>query len=133
MVYTSLGPTSVEKKKISCEDNNLPPRVVHPNPIFGIKLTSSRNCTYDLSPSLLPLEIREQEMHVMHLVSKPEVGSAVTSQRVVRKIDEIQESIVEADSVKNAIILLEPGFRDIPIDLQIELMSCPDSGCFTVS
>ncbi|XP_033230195.1 microsomal triglyceride transfer protein large subunit isoform X1 [Belonocnema kinseyi] len=132
VVYTSLGPSSVEKRKISCQENNLPPRVVHPNPIFGIKLTSSRNCTYDLSPSLLPLKIREQEIHVMHLVSKPEVGSAVTSQRVVWKVDEIQGSTVEAESVKNAIILLEPGFRDIPIDLQIELMSCPDSGCSTL-
>ena len=133
VVYTSLGPTSIEKTKISCKESNLPPRIVHPNSLFGVKLTSSRNCTYDLSPSLLPLMIQEKEMHVMQLVSKPEAGSALTSQRVVRKIEEIQEAVVEADSVKNAVILLEPGFREVPINLQIELMSCPDSGCSTVS
>ena len=133
VVYTSLSPTLLQKKKISCEENKLPPRITHPNFIFGVKLTSSRNCTYELSPSLLPLVIREEEMHMMFLTSRPEVGSAVTSQRVIRQIANFQEAVVEADNVQNAVILLEPGFRDVPINLQIEPVSCPDSGCSTVS
>lgn len=132
VVYTSLSPNSIEKKKIACRESNVPHKTVHPNAIFGVEVKSTRKCIYELTASLLPKVINEQEMHSMTLISRPETGSAVTSLRTLSQIDEIRGKIVEAESVENAVILLEPGFREMPVSLQIESTSCPETGCQTL-
>lgn len=89
---------------------------------------------YRLNSALLPITIEETEQHELTLKIKPEVGTTVMTQRILKAIQQnIDVGVTEARTVKEAIAHLQPGFREVEIDLQIEGVSCPDTGCPTVS
>lgn len=134
VTYYSLGPRTMGKRKISCEQNILPPKKRHPNPLFGVKLTSTRNSTYELTQQLLPSLIRDEEGHRMALTARPEVGSIVTSKRTLELLPgTLSANTVQADTLNQALAAAQPGYRETSIELQLEPFSCPDHGCPTVS
>ncbi|XP_066589474.1 microsomal triacylglycerol transfer protein [Prorops nasuta] len=134
VVYESTGPRTIVKRKSQCTQKNLLPPQRHPNPIFDVALHSSRNSTYELTQSLLPKIIQEEERHELTLVASPTVGSVVTSRRVLEIVNGVtrQTSVVTADSVKRAVASAQPGYRQFNIQLQQEPVTCPDSGCKTL-
>lgn len=134
VTYVSLGPQSIQKQKTECVQKRLPRRRLHPNPVFGVSLTSTRNATYVLTHSLLPERVVDHETHRMTLTSKSEVGTAVLSERILEQLSQpLSVSAVQADTVKHAIALLQPGYRETDIDLQLEPVTCPHAGCPTVN
>ncbi|CAK9812892.1 Microsomal triacylglycerol transfer protein [Anthophora plagiata] len=133
VTYHSLGPKTVGKRKTFCKQSTLPLRKRHPNPLFGVKLTSTRNSTYELTQILLPSLVRDDEMHRMVLTARPEVGTIVTSKRTLELLpDMLSAKTVQADTLHQAVVALQPGSRETSIDLQLEPSPCPDSGCPTI-
>ncbi|CAK9819902.1 Microsomal triacylglycerol transfer protein [Anthophora quadrimaculata] len=133
VTYHSLGPKTVGKRKTFCKQSTLPLRKRHPNPLFGVKLTSTRNSTYELTQILLPNLIRDDEMHRMVLTARPEVGTIVTSKRTLELLPDILNAkTVQADTLHQAVAALQPGSRETSIELQLEPSPCPESGCPTI-
>ncbi|KAK2589067.1 hypothetical protein KPH14_001902 [Odynerus spinipes] len=131
--YVSTKPKVIEKHKTNCKLSTLPSKKEHRSPIFGVNLASSRNVTYVLSTFLLPTIVNEVEYHELSLVTRPEVGTAVTSKRsLVQSGKDFSVPRVEADSVKHAVARLQPGYREANIELEIEPLVCPESGCPTL-
>lgn len=134
VTYVSLGPQSIQKQKTDCVQSSLPRRKLHPNPVFDVSLASTRNATYTLTHSLLPERVVEHEAHRMTLTSKSDVGTTVLSERTLEQLPQpLSVNPVQADTVKHAIALLQPGYRETDIDLQLEPAACPDAGCPTVN
>lgn len=135
VIYHSLGPETVGKRKTSCEQNTLPSRKRHPNPSFDVRVSSSRNSTYELTQDLLlPSLIRDEERHRMVLAARPEMGTIVTSERTLELLPgTLNAKTVQADTLKQAVAAVQPGCRETSIELQLEPFACPDSGCPTVS
>ena len=132
--YVSHGPRILEKQKNSCDDSGLQPKNQHPNPILDVSLTSVRRARYELNSVLLPSRVDEYEQHEVSLSAKPEVGTKVTSQRILKEIPTSEEvRTVQARTEEEAVANLQPGYRQVSIDLQIEPVTCPDSGCRTVT
>lgn len=133
VAYVSSDERRIEKRKTSCAQSTLPPSKRHPNPIFAVNVESSRNSTYTLTQSLLPEYVIEREAHWMTLSAKSDIGTVVTSQRTLERSPRIvTASTVQADSLKHAVALLQPGYRERSIELQSEPTTCPDAGCPTV-
>ncbi|XP_033314809.1 microsomal triglyceride transfer protein large subunit isoform X2 [Bombus bifarius] len=133
VTYHSLGPRTMGKRKISCKQNILPPKKRHSNPLFGVKLTSTRNSTYELTEQLLPSLIRDEESHRMALTARPEVGAIVTSERTLELLPgTLSAKTVQADTLNQALAAAQPGYRETSIELQLEPFSCPDYGCPTI-
>ncbi|XP_032666474.1 microsomal triglyceride transfer protein isoform X2 [Odontomachus brunneus] len=133
VTYVSLGPQSIQKQKTGCVQSSLPRRKMHPNPVFGVSFASTRNATYMLTHSLLPERVVEHEAHRMTLTSKSDVGTTVLSERTLEQLPQLLSvNPVQADAVKHAIALLQPGYRETDIDLQLEPVTCPDAGCPTI-
>ncbi|OAD56739.1 Microsomal triglyceride transfer protein large subunit [Eufriesea mexicana] len=131
VTYHSLGPLTVGKT--SCEQTTLPPRKRHPNPVFGVKVSSTRNSTIDLTQEFHPSLIREEETHKMGLVARSEVGTIVTSKRTLELLPgTLSAKTVQADTVKQAIVAVQPGCRETSIELQYEAPACPEIGCPTL-
>ncbi|XP_015186942.1 PREDICTED: microsomal triglyceride transfer protein large subunit [Polistes dominula] len=127
--YVSMGPKTILKTKSNCK-HSLTPKKQHPDFIFGVNLVSSRKVTYELSSNLLPTSIKEEEEHELTLVTRPELGSIVTSKRLLVQIPkDIKVDKLEANSVKHAVALLQPGYRETNIELEMEPFTCPDSRC----
>lgn len=134
VTYVSSGPHSLKKVKRSCVAHNLPPKTEHPNAIYGVQLVSTRETTYDLTQSLIPEKIAEEESHKMTLAARPEAGTTIVSQRHLRLLPEVlNQSPVTAKTYKEAVAILESGFTEASIELQPEPVTCPDYGCPTVS
>ncbi|XP_015591483.1 microsomal triglyceride transfer protein large subunit isoform X2 [Cephus cinctus] len=132
-IYNSAGPRSIRKQKIACEQSSLTPVQKHPNPIMDVDITSNRNSSYELTHALLLNSVIDYESHAMNLRGKQDVGTTVTSQRTLKLLPgTFEASPVQADSVKDAVALLEPSFRKTQIDLQPEPAICPESGCVTL-
>ncbi|XP_025156422.1 microsomal triglyceride transfer protein isoform X2 [Harpegnathos saltator] len=135
VTYVSLGPQIIQKQKTGCAQRILPRSRLHPNPVFDVKLASTRNATYVLTHSLLPERVVEHEAHRMTLTSKSDVGTTVLSERTLEQLPQPLSwtSVVQADTVKQAIALLQPGYSETHIDLQLEPSdTCPDVGCPTI-
>lgn len=134
VTYHSLGPRTLGKRKTFCEHSALPSRKQHPNPLFGVKLATTRNSTYELTQHLLPSMVRDEEQHKMTLAARPEVGTIVISKRTLELVpDTLNAKTVNADTLKLAVAALQPGFQEMNIELQMEPSTCPTSGCQTVS
>lgn len=134
VTYVSLGPHSIQKQKTDCVQSSLPRRKLHPNPAFDVTLASIRNATYTLTHSLLPERVVDHEVHRMTLTCNSDVGTTVLSERTLEQLPQpLSVNPVQAENVKHAIALLQPGYREIDIDLQLESIMCPDTGCPTVS
>lgn len=131
--YHSIGPTAFEKLKTNCANELLAPPIRHPNPILGVKINSLRTSTYDLTENFIPKEVVEDEIHVTTLAARPEAGTYLSSHRVL-KLHPGEESVntVAGNTFKEAVVNLGGGFQEMNIELQPELLSCPDSGCVTV-
>lgn len=70
----------------------------------------------------------------MTLKAKPEVGTSVTSERILKEISGARAfNKIDAKTIQDALAHLQPGYREIKMDLQLEPVTCPDSGCQTVS
>ncbi|XP_050464692.1 microsomal triacylglycerol transfer protein isoform X3 [Cataglyphis hispanica] len=133
VVYVSVGENIIEKQKSACTYDTLPPPKRHPNPLFAVRLESYRNSTYVLTQSLLPERVVDHEAHRMTLTSKLDIGTNVVSERILEQAPEIlSASVIQADSAKHAVMILEPGYREISIELQSESVTCPDTGCPTI-
>lgn len=134
VTYVSLGPRYIRKQKSDCVQSSLPRRRLHPNPVFDVSLASTRGAKYKLTHSLLPEKVIEYEAHEMTLTSKSSVGTTVLSERTLEQLPQsLSVKAVQAGTVKHAIALLQPGFRETDIDLQLEPATCPDAGCPTVN
>ncbi|KMQ97444.1 microsomal triglyceride transfer protein large subunit [Lasius niger] len=133
VVYVSAGENIIEKRKTACTYDTLPPPRRHPNPVFAVKLESYRNSTYVLTQSLLPERVTDHEAHMMTLASKLDIGTSVVSDRTLEQAPGIlSASVVQADSAKHAVMILEPGYKESSIELQPESVTCPDAGCPTI-
>ncbi|XP_076241599.1 microsomal triacylglycerol transfer protein [Calliopsis andreniformis] len=133
VTYHSLGPKTIGKRKTSCIHNALPPTRRHPNPLFGVKLASTRNSTIELTQKLLPSLVREQERHKMMLAGRSEVGTTVTSERTLELIPgSLSARKVQADTLKEAVAALQPGFQETNMELQMEPVACPGGSCQTL-
>lgn len=116
----------INKKKSFCKHDDLPETIQHPNPIFGVDVTSVRDTTYELSDNLLPLTIIDYEKHDMFLVARPEAGTVVISERTLKQLKTFE------DSTRIDILSLATNFKKQTLTLKPELPICPDSGCPTV-
>ncbi|XP_076679116.1 microsomal triacylglycerol transfer protein [Andrena cerasifolii] len=133
VTYHSLGPRTLGKRKTFCEHSALPSRKQHPNPLFGVKLASTRNSTYELTQHLLPSMVRDEEQHKMTLAARPEVGTIVISKRTLELVPgTLNAKPVNADTLKLAVTALQPGSQEMNIELQTEPSTCPSSGCQTM-
>lgn len=133
VVYVSTGENIIEKRKTACTYDTLPPPRRHPNPVFAVKLESYRNSTYLLTQSLLPERVLDYEGHRITLASKLDIGTNVLSERILEQAPEVlSASVVQADSAKHAVMMLEPGYRESNIELQPEPVTCPNTGCPTI-
>lgn len=138
VTYVTSGENVVEKQKTACVYDTQPLPKQHPNPMFAVKLESYRNSKYVLTQSLLPEHVLDYEMHKTTLMSKPDVGTSVLSERTLKQAAEVLSvTTVQADSAKHAVILLKPGYKETDIDLKPEppyvAAICPDAGCPTVN
>ncbi|XP_012277607.1 microsomal triglyceride transfer protein large subunit [Orussus abietinus] len=128
--YTTLGLRNILKQKRNCVENGLPPRNEQKNPAFGVKLRSQRNSTYELSQSLLPSAVYDQELHEMVLVANPDVGTTVESDRVLERLpDTVELNPVQAKTLRDAVFLMEPEYKEDSLSLQMEPAACVDSAC----
>lgn len=132
VTYRQLDTKIVEKRKTFCEQNSLPARKRHPNPLFDVKVTSTRNAIYEPLSQFLPYKVREEERHKMTLTARSDMGTIVTSERTLEMIDATDVKSVQADTLKQAVAAVLPGAREVNIELQLESSICPDSGCPTV-
>nr|XP_034178369.1 microsomal triglyceride transfer protein large subunit [Osmia lignaria] len=132
VTYRQLDTKIVEKRKTFCEQNSLPARKRHPNPLFDVKITSTRNATYEPLAQFLPYKVREEERHKMTLTARSDMGTIVTSERTLEMIDATEVKSVQADTLKQAVAAVLPGAREVNIELQLEPSICPDSGCPTI-
>lgn len=133
VAYVSTGENTIKKTKTACTHDTLPPPRRHPNPVFAVKLESYRNSEYLLTQSLLPEQVIDFEGHKITLASKLDIGANVLSERTLKQAPEIlSANIVQADSAKHAVMILEPGYRESGIELQPEPVTCPNTGCPTV-
>lgn len=131
--YVSDGPHNFVKEKIRCEDDSLPPKKQHSSPVFGVNVESLRKADYELFSGLLPKSVLNEERHEMSLTAKPEASTAVNSQQILELIPgKLEATPVVAETAKEAVVLLEPNFRETSISLQLEPPTCPDAGCVTV-
>lgn len=132
VAYESQAPYSIIKSKYDCDEIPLAQRDQHPNPILGVSVDSSRFTGYTLNPSLLPIKIEESEIHELTLDAKPEVGATVTTYRILQETGSLSASRIDGRTVRDAIAHLQPGYTEVQIDLQVEPITCPESGCRTV-
>ncbi|XP_011335273.1 microsomal triglyceride transfer protein large subunit isoform X2 [Ooceraea biroi] len=134
VLYVSSDERTIKKQKSNCTQSTLPPPRRHPNPIFAVELESWRNSTYMLTQSLLPEHVFDREEHRMTLVAKSDIGTVVISERTLEWNPQVVSATqtVQADSLKHAIALLQPGYRETNIELQLEPTICPDAGCPTI-
>ncbi|KAK0175394.1 hypothetical protein PV327_009145 [Microctonus hyperodae] len=124
---------TIMKIKNFCDGIDLAFKHEHPNPILGINLQSKRYTEYRLNDALLPIAIDDFEQHEVTLKVKSEVGTTVTSQRILREIPVgVSVKIIDAANVKDAFSHLQPGYKEIKIDLELEANSCPYWGCQTL-
>jgi len=133
VVYESSDKRTITKRKVNCTRNTLPPPRRHPNPIFAVELESWRNSTYTLTQSLLPEHVVDHEAHRMTLAAKSDIGTVVVSERTLERNPQVaRATTVHANSLKQAIALLQPGYRETKVELEAEPTICPDTGCPTV-
>ncbi|XP_076635273.1 microsomal triacylglycerol transfer protein isoform X1 [Colletes latitarsis] len=133
VTYHSLGPNTVGKRKTFCKHSSLPPRKRHPNPLFGVKLASTRNSTYELTEYYLPKIIHDEETHKTTLTVRSGVGTIVTSKRTLERIpDVLPTNIAKMDTLEQAIVMLLPGCHETNIELQLEPSTCPNDVCQTI-
>ncbi|XP_053999073.1 microsomal triacylglycerol transfer protein [Hylaeus anthracinus] len=133
VIYHSLGPKTVGKRKTVCEQSALPPRKRHPNPLFGVKLASTRNSTYELTQNLLPSMVRDEERHEMTLTARPEIGTIVISKRTLELVPgTLTVETVQANTLKEAIAALQPRYQETNMELQLEQSTCPNGVCQTI-
>ncbi|XP_029174443.1 microsomal triglyceride transfer protein isoform X2 [Nylanderia fulva] len=133
VVYVSTGENLIEKRKTACTYDTLPPPRRHPNPVFAVKLESYRNTKYALTQSLLPERVTDYEGHKMTLAAKIDVGTNVVSERTLEQMSGILDvNVVQADSARHAVMVLEPGYKETSLELQPEPVTCPDTGCPTI-
>ncbi|KAL0115857.1 hypothetical protein PUN28_011023 [Cardiocondyla obscurior] len=133
VIYVTSGDNVIEKRKTTCVHDTLPPRKQHPNPIFAVRLESYRNSTYVLTQSLLPDYVVDREAHRTVLVSKPDVGTSVVSERTLKQTDDVlSATTIQANSAKHAVMLLKPEYKEAGIELQPMPATCPDAGCPTI-
>ncbi|XP_033328364.1 microsomal triacylglycerol transfer protein isoform X1 [Megalopta genalis] len=131
--YHSLGPKSIMKEKTFCEHATLPSRKRHPNPLFDVKVVSEHKTNYELSHYLLPSMVHVKESHKMTLPARPEVGTIVTSEGILEEVtDLLTPNRIQANTVREAIVWLQPGFVETSIELQLEPATCPSGGCQTL-
>lgn len=136
VVYVTSGDNVIEKRKTACAQSpkdSLPPPRQHPNPMFAVRLESYRNSTYVLTQSLLPRHVVDYEAHRMTLVSKSDVGTSVVSDRTLKQAEVLSAAAVQANSAKQAVMILKPGYKETDIELQPMPTICPDAGCPTVN
>ncbi|KOC60003.1 Microsomal triglyceride transfer protein large subunit [Habropoda laboriosa] len=130
VTYHSLGPKTVEKRKTFCKEDGLPLTKRHPNPLFCMKLTSTRNSTYELTEHLLPSLVRDDEVHRMMLTARPEIGTMVTSKRILELVsDTLSATTVQANTLSQTVTDLLPQTMEMSMRLQWEPSACPDTGC----
>ncbi|XP_072755911.1 microsomal triacylglycerol transfer protein isoform X2 [Anoplolepis gracilipes] len=135
VVYDSVGENIIKKRKTACTYNTLSPLRRHPNPVFAVNLKSYRESTYTLTQSLLPERVIDYETHEMTLATKLDIGTNVESERTLEKTPEIlSANVIQADSAKHAVMILEPGYKETSIELEPELATpdCPSTGCPTL-
>lgn len=135
VTYESTGPRSFVKRKTDCKPVNFPSPTRHPDPTFGVRHEDVRNSTYVLTQALLPERVVEHEAHATILSSRSDVGTTVVSDRTAQLVSTGAKTkpIVEADSVKDAIMKLKPGYDETTVELQPESVACQDAECLTVS
>lgn len=133
VVYVTSGDNVIEKRKTACAHSSLPLPRQHPNPMFAVRLESYRNSTYVLTQSLLPRHVVDYEAHRMTLMSKSDVGTSVVSERTLEQAEVLSVTAVQANSAKQAVMLLKPGYKETDIELQPMPAICPDAGCPTVN
>jgi len=134
VTYVTSGDNVIEKGKTACVHGTLPPPRQHPNPVFAVRLESYRNSTYVLAQSLLPEHVIDYEGHKMTLVSKSDVGTSVLSERTLKQAAEtLSATAIQANSAKQAMMLLKPEYKETDIELQPMPAICPDAGCPTVN
>ncbi|KAG5310439.1 MTP protein, partial [Acromyrmex insinuator] len=133
VTYLMSGDNVIEKRKTACTHGTLPPSKQHPNPMFAVRLKSYRNSKYVLTQSLLPERVNDYEGHKMTLVSKPDIGTSVVSERTLEQtVETISATAIQANSAKQAVMLLKPEYKETDIELQPMLATCPDTGCPTI-
>lgn len=133
VTYHSLGPKTVGKRKTFCKHSLLPQRKRHPNPLFGVKVASTYNSTYELTHNLLPSLVREQEYHKIISIARQELGTTVISKRTLVLVpDTVNVKTVQADTLKQAVAALLPGAQETNIELQLEPTTCPNGVCQTI-
>lgn len=70
----------------------------------------------------------------MGLAARPEVGTVVTSKRTLELLPgTVSAKTVQADTLKQAVVAVQPGCRETSIELEYEAPACPEVGCPTVS
>ncbi|XP_034947067.1 microsomal triglyceride transfer protein large subunit [Chelonus insularis] len=133
VTYTVMDANRILKTKKFCDEINLSEKNEHPNPILGVNLQSTRITDYELNSQLLPIFIDEIEQHEVTLKVKPEAGTTVSSQRIIKEIPgHVNVKKINANNLKDALARFQPGYREAKIDLQVEKITCSDSGCLTL-
>lgn len=133
VTYETIEQSKIRKIKNHCDEISPAQKNEHPNPMLSVNLHSKRLTDYKLNSALIPINIHEFEQHELTLEIKPEVGSSVTSERILNEISSVKGKKIKAKNVKEALADLQPGYREIKMDLQLEPVTCPDTGCQTVS
>ncbi|XP_043281119.1 microsomal triglyceride transfer protein large subunit isoform X2 [Venturia canescens] len=134
VTYVSAGSNVLEKWKDHCDDTGLKAKDEHPNPILAVDLVSTRRTTYLLNPRLVPARVDEYEQHEATLKANKAIGTTVTSRRTLTEISSSNTDLknLQAQTAQQAIAHLQPGYKEVSMDLQIEPVACPDSGCRTL-
>lgn len=134
VTYVSAGTHVIHKRKTLCKHDTLPLGNSHTTQILGVNVNSLRNSTYELTDNLLPRTIIDEEYHNTVLKVHPSVGTFVSSYRSLKLLPDVSKlDVVQANTLKEAVASVESTYEQVPIDLQLEPTTCPDSGCTTVS
>ncbi|XP_044004601.1 microsomal triglyceride transfer protein large subunit isoform X2 [Aphidius gifuensis] len=132
VTYQTIEKSKIRKIKNYCDEISPAKKDEHPNPMLSVNLHSKRITDYKLNSALIPTYIHEFEQHELTLKIKTEVGSSVTSERILNEISIVKGKKIKAKNVNEALADLQPGYREIKMDLQIEPVTCPDTGCQTL-
>ncbi|XP_014212365.1 microsomal triglyceride transfer protein large subunit [Copidosoma floridanum] len=129
VTYKFVRPKVLNKIKEFCKST----KHQHSNPILGVRVSNLNSITYELTETLIPKHVIEEEKHEMHLVAKLDARSSVTTHRTFRLLPEtfVGETVV-ASTYPEVFNKFNSRFVDISIETQNEHTPCPESGCLTL-